>query len=368
MTHLPMALQRLHNQKLIQPALTNPVDVVKWFGAVQAQDFAGAKWTLGQRMLHATDDALEQAFNNGSILRTHVMRPTWHFVAPDDLRWLLTLTAPRVKATVASYYRQLELDNAILTQSNTLLINALKGGNYLTKPEILTIFKQAGISTDAFRLGFLLMHAELEMIICSGPRRGKQFTYALFDERVPATTIQRDTALAELTRRYFTSHGPATLQGYMWWSGLAAADAREGLDMVKSQLHSEVFHDKTYWFPSTNIPENSEARSAHLLPTYDEYTITSKDHPVILDQLYTRHIENGVFVFDSTIIVDGLIAGTWKRTLKQHDVIIEISLLRTLNESETQAVSTAIDRYANFIGKRIGNITGLSSSDLVIMA
>src|SRR6266571_3866 len=238
MINLNIAHRRLHNQHITRRTLETPQALVEWLGAVQAQDFAAAKWALGLRLQGVTDEDIEQAFTDGAILRTHVMRPTWHFVSPADIRWLLALTAPRVNTVNASWYRKLELDDALFLSSNAVLAKALQGGKQLTRPELVSVLQQAGIATgDVLRFTYIMIRAELDGIVCSGARQGKQFTYALLDERAPqARTLDHDEALAEFARRYFTGHGPATLQDFVWWSGLSVADARAGLDMVKSQL------------------------------------------------------------------------------------------------------------------------------------
>src|SRR5258707_10282859 len=214
--NLPDVLrQRLSNEHLSQPQFDQPVDMVAWLGAVQAQDYAAAKWALGMRLKDATDAALDQAFNDGGILRTHVMRPPWHFGAPADIRWLLALTAPRVKALMSYYGRQWGVDDALLKRSRAVLTKALQGGRQLTRSEIDQALQAAGIQGSALALGHFAMHAELDALICSGPRRGKQFTYMLLDERVPpAPKLTRDEALAALTQRYFTSHGPAQVPDF----------------------------------------------------------------------------------------------------------------------------------------------------------
>ena len=250
MTKRDIAQQRLHNQHITHRTFGKPGDVVEWLGAVQAQDFAAAKWAVGLRSCGMTDDDVEQAFADGAILRTHVMRPTWHFVSPADIRWILALTAPRVNAVNASWYRRLELDDALFSWSNAVLAKALQGGKQLIRAELVSVLKLAGIATDdLLRFTAIMMRAELDGIVCSGARRGRQFTYALLDERAPqARMLDRDEALAELARRYFTSHGPATLQDFVWWSGLTGADARAGLEMVTSQLMREVVDGQVYWF------------------------------------------------------------------------------------------------------------------------
>ena len=238
MINLDIAHRRLHNQHITRRTLETPQALVEWLGAVQAQDFAAAKWALGLRLQGVTDDDIEQAFTDGAILRTHVMRPTWHFVSPADIRWLLALTAPRVHAASAYSNRKLELDDAMFRCTHAVLANALQGGKQLTRDELASALQQAGIVTEGEqRVTHIMMRAELDGIICSGARRGKQFTYALLAERAPqARSLARDEALAELTMRYLMSHGPATIQDFVWWSGLTVADARAGLAMVTSYL------------------------------------------------------------------------------------------------------------------------------------
>src|SRR5260370_3742003 len=222
MTNLDIAQQRLHNQHISRQTFERPEEVGQGVGAVQSQDYAAAKGALGLGMQGVTDDAIEQEFADGAIIRTHVMRPTWHFVAPADIRWLLALTAPRINAFNAYYYRKLELDDALFRHSNAVLAKALQGSKQLTRSELASALQQAGIAADnLLRSTYIIMHAELDGIICSGARRGKQFTYALLDERVPPTrALDRDEALGEFARRYFTSQAPATLHNFLWWSRL----------------------------------------------------------------------------------------------------------------------------------------------------
>ncbi|MBK8031171.1 MAG: winged helix DNA-binding domain-containing protein [Chloroflexi bacterium] len=208
-----IALQRLYNQRLVGTPFDKPEAVVAWMGAVQSQEYALAKWALGQRTAAMSDDLVDQAFAAGKILRTHVMRPTWHFVTPFDIRWMLQLTAPRVHALNAYMYRKLELDEALLQRANGVLAEALEGGQQLTREELATALEAANIAAKGMRLGYIMHYAELEAVVCSGPRRGKQFTYMLLDERAPhARTLAPDEALAELVTRFFhrawTRHDP----------------------------------------------------------------------------------------------------------------------------------------------------------------
>jgi hypothetical protein len=264
------------------------------------------------------------------------------------------LTSPRVHAVNASYYRKLELDDAVLARGAVVLSNALAGGKHLTRGELAAALEAAGIlraRDDRLRLTYLVMHAELEGLMCSGAMRGKQHTYALLDERVPpARALDRDEALAELVRRFFTSHGPATVKDFAWWSGLSSADAHAGLEMNRARLDTAVVEGMTYWFAPQRplTPINSPV--AHLLPAYDEYTIAYKDHSGILD---TQHRPRIVAAFGIVITIDGRIAGGWKRVVAKDNVLLSLSPFRPLNEAEQEALAQAVGRYEAFLGRPI---------------
>ncbi len=342
--------ERLHNQKLSLPGFKRPVDVVRWLGAVQAQDYNAAKWALALRMVQATDAVIENAFNEGQIIRTHVMRPTWHFVAPDDIRWLLQLTAPRVNSRCGPNYRRYGLDTATFNRANKALTKALQGGKHLTRSALKAVLNKAGVEADdTVRLAHILLRAELDATVCSGPRIGKQFTYALLDERVPATRVlPRDEALAELTRRYFTSHGPATLHDFIWWSGLTAADARHGIALIERDIREAVVDDKVYWSSrSGSAVTRSSKHSAHLLPAYDEYFVAYKDRQLGLDRNPSMTTWG---LLGPTVIVDGSPVGAWKCTIEKRRVTIALKPSRVLTKPQTTAITSAAERYATFLG------------------
>jgi hypothetical protein len=349
MTNAHIAHQRLFHQHLALPNFQKPGDVVAWFGAVQAQDYLGALWAVGLRMPDASEAAIEQAIAAGVIVRTHPMRGTWHFVAAADIHWLLALMAPRNIARNAAWYRQLELDDATLAASSAVFARALQGGKQLTRRELAAALEQTGISTAGLRLTFLLSRAEIEGIICSGARRGKQFTYALLDEMVPAPrTLAREEAVAELVRRYFTSHGPATVQDFVWWSSLTTADARAGLDVVKSHLTRQVIDGQTYWLAPSTPAAPADPPTAYLLPPYDEYTVAYTDRSAVLDPAYAEQTRNGIF--SPIIVVDGQIVGVWSRAFKKNAVVITTNRFIPLSEVQEQALAAARNRYSRFIG------------------
>jgi hypothetical protein len=327
---------------------------VDWLVAVQAQDFAGAKWGVSQRLEGFTDDRGEEAFADGRILRTHLLRPTWHFVTPADIRWLLTLTAPRVHLANAHMYRKMALDDATFALSEMEMVKALEGGNALTRDDLREVLEQAGIPTRfEQRMVYLLMHAELEGVICSGPRLGKQFSYMLLEERVPSTPVREpEDALAELTRRYLNSHGPATVQDYAKWSGLTLTDCRRGFEMVKDEFLGEEVDGQMYYFPDTD-PTPIESPRVDLLSIYDEMVSGYKDHAPIGGLLYGPQLAamgNALYYF---FLLDGQIAGSWRRTLKKKEVIVELNPFRPLTVEEKQAIYTAFQRYGMFLGLEV---------------
>ncbi|HMN30617.1 MAG TPA: winged helix DNA-binding domain-containing protein, partial [Caldilineaceae bacterium] len=272
MTNLAIAHQRLYHQQISRASFGTAEEVVHWLGAVQAQEYSPTLWSIGLRMRQATATAVENAVSEGRILRTHLLRPTWHFVTADDIRWMLALTAPRVHALNAHIYRQLALDDELFLRSQAVFGKALEGGRQLTRAELGDALAQVGIVASGLRLGYIVQRAELDAVLCSGARRGKQFTYALLHERAPqAKRLTRDESLAELTKRYFTSHGPATLKDFVWWSSLTLADARAGVALAGSHLDSQEVNGQTLWFAPATAASGRDTPYADLLPTYDEY-------------------------------------------------------------------------------------------------
>lgn len=351
-----IARARLANQQLSGTELSTPAEAVTWLVAVQSQDYTGAKLGLGLRLRSMGDAEIDRAFDEGAILRTHVLRPTWHFVAPDDIRWLLALTGPRVHQTNSGMYRQLELDDATLSRCGGLLTRELAGGRSLTRDELKAALERDGIPViggrdrSGQRLAYIVMWAELEGIICSGPRRGKQFTYMLLDERAPAArALARDEALAELAGRYFRSRGPATAHDLAKWSGLTVGDARRGLEAVKDGLNREVVDGREVWFPPA-MPIKRESPAAHLLSIYDEYFSSYKSSRAIVRDEDAARLTAMGNALTHIILIDGQIAGTWRRTFSRGAVGIELNPFRVLTKEERATVAGAVERCGVFFG------------------
>lgn len=353
-----VADRRLQNHRLTRTGFRQAADVVAWFGAMQAQEYAHAKWAIGLRMPDGTaGTVVERAFDEGRILRTHVMRSTWHFVTAADIRWLLGLTAPRVHRNMASHNRTLELDARTLTRGAGVIERALGDGRHLTRAELGTALQRAGLPMTGPRLANMAMHAELEGVICSGPRRGKQMTYALVAERAPeARPLPRDEALATLASRFFTSHGPATIRDFVWWSGLTSADARRGLEMIKARR--EDVGDRTYW--TSPAPRGAAREQAiHLLPIYDEYLVAYRDRDAVPHgPPRLRSEPRGSIIFQHALVLEGQVGGTWRPTRSARGVQVHVVPLRRLSSAHRAALTAAVGRYQRFLGAPVDFTVG----------
>lgn len=350
MTAIEIAQFRLLNQRIIGSIFTHPSEAVAHLGAMQAQDYAMSKWAVGVRVPHSTNETIEQAINDGSIIRTHILRPTWHLVAAQDIRWILALTAPHVNQLVAYMYRQLELNGALLSQTTDLIAKALEGNNHLTRSELMAVLNKQGIQTNDLRAAHLMFHAELSGVVGSGSMKGKQITYALLDERIPPSpALARDEALGLLAKRYFISHGPATLMDFVWWSGLKITDARAGLEMIKSQLDSEKINEQIYWMPP-HLPAIQQ-NTIYLLPAFDEFMVSYKDRTASLSSDYQKETITGNGIFKPIVVVNGKVEGTWKRSIKKETVTVETAFFEP-NSFDSTLLKAAIDNYSHFLGKK----------------
>jgi hypothetical protein len=274
------------------------------------------------------------------VLRTHVLRPTWHFVVPADIRWMLALTAPHVHMRMRPYDRPLELDARLYTRARTVMERALEGGRFLTREELSAALRRGRIVAKGQRLAHLVMHAELEGAVCSGPRRGKQFTYALLAERAPkARTLPRDESLAQLARRYFASHGPATLRDFVWWSGLKVKDAAAGVALAEVEV-----------LPAA--PQASVAAGAHfLLPNYDEYLIAYRDRDAVLDPERSLNVGFTSGDFPHQLVLDGRVAGSWQRQMTDRRGTLVVRSYRTLEKRHLRALEGQVEACARFFDR-----------------
>ena len=355
MTNRSIAHARLRNSRLVGPPLATPEEVVAWFGAVQSQDVPGALWAIAQRMpAGQTMDQLGAAMDDGRLVRTHGPRPTWHLLSPRDLRWILALVGPRVEMQNGTMYRREGIDADTLTRSTEIVRSALAGAEALTRAELGNALTAGGVDATGLRLGLLGMHAELEAVICNGPRRGKQATYVLVDEHVPLVPpLDREDALLELTIRYFQSHGPALAHDMAWWSGLTVGDVRCGIELAGPALEGRRIDGKDYWATAGRFdPDPLAVPAPHvmLLPNYDEYLGSYADYTPIFDDALPMAQNSGDVLGTHLVLRDGLVVGGWRRALTRDRVTVAVTLLIPLTPTELNELEAAATAFGRYIG------------------
>jgi hypothetical protein len=345
----------MRNSRLTGPGFARPDEVVAWHAAMQGQDYGAAKWSIGQRAEGLVDADVDEALTTGSIVRTHVLRPTWHLVARQDLRWLLALTGPRIRGANERRHRELGLDAKVLARSERVIASALAGGARLTRDEIGSVLAGAEIDPSGQRLPYVLMHCELEAVICSGGLRGRQHTFALLDERVPPDRrgFDRDLALAELARRYLASHGPGTARDLAWWSSLTIADITRALHALGDDVRSETIDGLTFWMAAGEPGRLPGARGVHLLHAYDELVVGYRHSRYFGDPRAAealgawrdQTLPNGV------ILSNGRVAGLWRRTIEPRAVRIEVHPYEGLEPGAARALEAAARCLGRFVGR-----------------
>jgi hypothetical protein len=349
-----IARRRMRNSGLTARRFRSPEEVVAWHGAMQAQEYGLAKWSIGQRARDVADEHVDRALETAAVIRTHVLRPTWHFVAAADIRWMLRLTAPRVRRHLSSRFRELGLDHTTLARCETAIASALTGNRRLTRQELGRVLAAAGVDISGQRLPYILLHGELEAVVCSGGLSGKQHTYALFDERVPTSPgFDHDEALVELVRRYLQSHGPATAQDLRWWSSLPMADIRNALHLLGSDVRNEVSEGTTFWLLSADTRSPRGGSRVHFLQLYDETLVGYTESRFFGDPRATaardawrdRSLPGGV------LLMEGGVAGHWRRALKKDLVTLEIFLYDEFASPMVQRLGTAVGQMARFLGR-----------------
>ncbi|MCD6069261.1 MAG: hypothetical protein K0S33_4087 [Bacteroidetes bacterium] len=342
---------RLHNQQVSAHRFKTPKELVAHMGIMQSQDYAMSKWAVGLRLKNTTDKEVEAAIHKGEIIRTHVLRPTWHLVSADDVYWMLDLCAARIKALMKTQAKQLELTPDVLKKTNALLEKTLRDNKKATRDELKAIMLDTlKLKNDDNRLGHILIHAELEQIICSGGIKNNKQTYALLPERVPeAIRFSKEESLCKLAVRYFDSHGPATVADFAWWAGLSRTDARAGLASARSVLRSEQVGEQEFWMGTAKAGKDPDV--IFLLPAFDEFIISYKDRSasIIADHQKKAFTRNGIF--KPVIVVDGKVAGIWKRTQSKNTVHIETEFFGASSKKEKALIEKSAAAYGRFLEK-----------------
>lgn len=355
MTTFDIVRIRLNNQQLHIPKYKTPGEVVAWMGAMQAQDFMGAKWAIGMRLLQSSEEAIYQAIREKTIVRTWPMRGTLHFVSPADIRWMLALMAPRAVRGMASRFRQLELDDETLTQGANILIKILTGGRSATRDQIYSEFEKFGIRSKNQRGLHIIGKCAHDGLVCFGAPIGKQQTFVLLDEWVPkAKKLSHEESLAILTTRYFTSHGPATLQDFVWWTGLSVSEAREGISLSNNALTEDSIGGIKYWMGKNIIPETDTADEVRLLPPFDEYLVGYRDRRATLENMENEKSLSAIqYLLSPTILINGKVVGLWRREIKKEKIYIKYDFFRDLTVAEKNLLHAEATRYASFFNKEL---------------
>jgi hypothetical protein len=345
-----ICMLRLASQK-ISRGLENPADVVRWMTAMQAQDFHGAKWAIGLRAPGSTNRDVERAIESGRIVRSWPMRGTLHFVAPEDLSWILNLTAPRLLKAATTRHAALDLTRAVLERARKASQRALAGGIRLTRAEMYEVFRGVKISPDRDRGYQLLWALSQTKTLCFGPPAGASQTFVLYDEWIKKHhAFDRDEALGEFVLRYFRSHGPATLHDFALWSSLTLGDAKIGIAVARKSL-AEIMIDETAYFLDPNALDAVEEKGdpIYALPGFDEYLLGYKDRSAAASTEHMKKIlpaANGVFM--STIVSRGLVVGTWRRVIDGKRMVVTASPFSKLTAKAAAGFRNVMRAYGKF--------------------
>jgi hypothetical protein len=343
-----LRMWRLDSQRLGAARFSSPVQAVAWLCGVQAQDYRWAKWSVGLRLGACREEHVERALQERQIVRTWLFRGTLHFVAAVDLGWLNALLAPGIIQGNARRYGQLGLDNAAFSSSQSILQRAIEANGPLTRSEIKNLFEKHGVSAEGQQLPYLLQRASLDRLICHGPLRSSEPTFALISEWLGAIAIlDRVEALGLLADRYFSSHGPATLQDFIWWSGLNAREARHALESALTLSKLKV-GDVEYWAAGEPLSAG-EAVNAHLLPPFDDYLLGYKDRSLVLDAIFAKRVNAGGGMPKPTLLLGGKTAGVWSHASKVHELLVTIQSFRQLEQGWGEQIAEAADELSRFL-------------------
>ena len=343
---------RLQAQHISTPLSTTAEDVVTQLGAIQAQDYTGALWSIGLRLTGATRASVEQAIADRTIVRTWPMRGTLHFVPAVDAKWMLELLAPRVIRNAAPRHRQLELDAGTFKRSRNIIAKALGQQRVMTRKDIFAALEKSGIGTGGNRGIHILQQLSMECTLCYGPHAEKQPTFAMFDDWIATSrTLGREEALRTIAFRFFTGHGPATVRDFVWWTGLPVAEAKEALQLARESLESYEHEGAEHWMAKGLTVREDVAPGAHLLPGYDEYLLGYTNRTAALPARHAeRVVPGGNGAFTATLVLDGQVRGTWRRETHAKGLVVEASPFGRLSAAEKSAFDEPLERYAKFVG------------------
>jgi hypothetical protein len=353
MTLNDISNSRLNSQKIAKPEFKTAKEIVSWMGAIQAQDYPMAKWAVGVRLRDPEINNIESAIDKGEIIRIHVLRPTWHLVAADDVYWMLQLSSAKIKSASMSRHKELGLTEPVLAKTRRIIEKALAAGISLTRNELAKEFQKSGINTDANRLSHILFSAEMEGIVCSGPLKNDKLTYVLISERVPQKKeYSKDESLAELARRYFISRCPATIEDFSWWSNLSLGNARRAIDIIRSDFSAETIGTSEYWLPNSFTGAGKESAAVHLLPAFDEFLISYRDRSSSLALVHNKKTVTDNGIFHPPIVINGQVAGLWRRTFKKNSMVVETEFFQPVSNTVLHMTEKKAGDFGQFLSKK----------------
>lgn len=352
-----ISILRSFNQQVTGSKFKTAKEIAGWFGAIQAQDYNMVKWAFGTRIQNSTEKKINAEIDSGRIIRTHLLRPTWHIVSSDDIYWILGLTAPHIKSSLKYRDRQLELTESIFRKCNKIFEKTLRDLNHKTRDELIQELMNAKIRVDNNRAYHIFLRAELDGVICSGKQKMGNPTYAILEEWVPIKNKSyRDEALKELAVRYFSSHGPATIQDFSWWSGLNLGNSKIALELARENLISDAFENKTNWFADSNNKSVPANKNVYLLPAYDEFLISYRDRTASLALVHNKKTISDNGIFYPTLLSGGQIIGTWKRNINDNNITLKLNLFKSTRTDYDKIFMKSISRYSKFYNKPVETI------------
>lgn len=356
MTHQEISHHRLVSQKLLKTSSNSPQEIVQHFAAIQAQNYAMGKWAIGSRC-DASEKEVEEAINSAQIIRTHILRPTWHFVSADDIYWMLDLSGPQVKRIILADTKKHGYDEKEFDKINSAIEKMLAGNNHLTRDEIMQELNFKKAPGECFLSPVLIMmYAELEGLVCNGKMKGKQMTYAILEERVSkpkSSKLTKEEGLVKLALKYFASHGPATITDFSWWSGFPPTICKQIINAISLQLNSVEIEGQKFWFGKDYSDENNFHESVHFLPAFDEILISYKtrEASILLEHQSKAFTNNGIF--KPVILENSKVIGTWKRTIKKNHVKIETQLFNETGSHKKAILFEGIKAFENYLETKI---------------
>ncbi|POY37031.1 winged helix DNA-binding domain-containing protein [Solitalea longa] len=341
---------RLHNQLLTRKPFNTIEETVEWMGALQAQDYPAAKWALSTRWKDCTNSQIEETVNKGTIVRTWALRGTLHLVTTKDIGWMIDLLKPGALSRSKSHFKSLELTDTVLAKAEKIMEHLMTDGIQVSRKDLFAELEKNHISTKSLRGIHILYWASFQKIICHGAMNEKQFTYRLLSPLLQdQTSLTKEECLAELAKRYFFSHGPATLADFVWWSGLNLTDAKKGLEIVKPLLASQVINTETYWFqPDLPAIENNK-NSLFLVAAFDQYFLGYRNRELVIEKSFMPKVATVNGIFNPLILFNGGVIGTWKRALKKDKVIVELNPFSVLTMQQKELIQVEATKYGKHL-------------------